>query len=184
MIKISTFLLAVLLLGSCKGQEDTHRDPTHNFTVFRLIILNDNDEMLMGREDYVWAPQAAIIDKREFVNETLHNLAESYGITIGQPELRGYFSYKYDYHPHATTRAYYVARYIDGEIKLAHPTEEIKWMPIEEAIEISTVTSIKQSTKQILDHPNTVWGGSFMVSRTDDGHPTEMVEEFYPLFQR
>jgi len=42
--------------------QNVHQDPTHNFTLHRLIVLNDKNEMLMNREDYVWAPPSSIYD--------------------------------------------------------------------------------------------------------------------------
>lgn len=183
----NSLLLLTVLLVSCvpkEAEEHSHGAPTHNFSVTRLIILNENNEMLMGREDYVWAPPGAMFNQRQFINEELDSLALTYGVEIDDVELRGYFAYKYDYHPYATTRAYYVAKYKGGTPKATAPTEEVKWLPMEEALDISTVTSIRQSTMQILDYPNTVWGGSFMVSRTDTSHPTVIVEPFYPLFEK
>ena len=195
MKKSITFLTYVLLLLSIKSfaqvsqdsiqeNQNEHRDPTHNFTMQRLIIVNEKNQMLMCREDYVWATPAVLYSKREFLKESLDNLASTYGIKITTPELRGYFSYKYDYHPYSTLRSYYVARYVSGEIKIPDGMDEAKWVTIPEAIELNTVISIKQITKQIMNFPNTIWGGSFMVSRTEKGHPTKQVEAFYPLFSR
>ncbi|MEM6895357.1 MAG: hypothetical protein AAF554_16800 [Bacteroidota bacterium] len=182
-------LAAVLFSAQNHAQEsdeeaqNVHQDPTHNFTLQRLIVLNDKNEMLMNREDYVWAPPSAIYDKREYVNESIENLASTFGITITTPQLHGYFGYKYDYHPYSTLRTYYVARYVSGTLKTPKGRDEAKWVPLEEALEISTVTAIKQITQHIVENPDTVWGGSFMVSREEKGHPTKQVEAFYPLFQ-
>ena len=61
--------------------------------------------------------------------------------------------------------------------------EAAKWIPMGDVIEINTVTSLKESMKQILEFPNVVWGASFMVSLIVGSHPTKMVEALYPLFQ-
>jgi len=163
--------------------QDVHRDPTHNFTMQRLLILNDKNEVLMCREDYVWATPAAMYSQRQYIKEGLDSLANAYGVKISAPKLRGYFSYKYNYHPHSTLRSYYVAKYQSGTIQIPPGTDEVKWVPLPEAIEMNTVTSIKQITAQLLKFPDTVWGGSFMVYRNEKGHPTEQVEAFYPLFE-
>jgi len=165
-----------------ESQENSHRDPTHNFTMQRLIIINENNEMLMCREDYVWANPSGMYSERQFIRESLHSIASTYGIKISEPKLHGQFSYKYDYHPFSTIRNYYVAKYVSGELKVPEGLDEAKWMPIPEAIEKTTVTAIQQSIKQIIDFPDTVWGSSFMVFRQQKGHPTKQIDGFYPLF--
>ena len=185
----TNFFLAVLGFSlffnhsNAQNSQDAHRDPTHNFTMQRLLIVNDKNEVLMCKEDYVWAPLSGMYSQRHYIKESLDSIAEAYGVRIKTPLLRGYFSYKYDYHPYSTLRSYYVAQYVDGVLKLPKGMSEVKWMPLDEAINKTTVTSIKQSMKQIFDFPNTVWGGSFMVSREKQGHPTKKIEEFYPLFE-
>ena len=186
-MKTNFFLLAigVFLFFECaysQNDQSTHRDPTHNFTMQRLLILNDKGEMLMCKEDYVWAPPSGMYSQRQYVKEGLDSIAQAYGIKIAAPNLHGYFSYKYDYHPYATLRSYYVADYVSGELKLPSGMDDVKWMPIAEAVAKTTVTSIKQSIQQILEFPDTLWGGSFMVSREKKGHPTKQIEAFYPLF--
>lgn len=159
-----------------------HRDPIHNFTMLRLLIINNKNEMLMVREDYVWAPPAILYDKRAYLKERLYDLAADYGLKIGGLKLHGYFSYKYEYHPFATMRSYFMANYVNGDIKIPRGMNEVKWVAIPEAIRMNTVTAIGQIVSQIINFPHTVWGGSFMVSRNDEGHPTKKVEDFYPLF--
>ncbi len=177
------FILFLLLASSPSvfGQSNPHRDPTHNFAVHRLIILNDNNEILMCREKQVWATPSYVYKDRQYIKESLDSLAKAYGLEISAPKLRGQFSYKYDYHPYATLRHYYVARYSKGAVKLPAGLDEVRWMPIDKAIKANTVTSIREITQQILRFPEKIWGGSFLVSQEGDEHPTTMVEAFYPL---
>jgi len=163
-------------------EESVHWDPTHNFTVMRLIILNDRGEMLLGSEQDVWAQPSLVFESRQFLKENLDSLAAEYGIKIDSPKLHGYFSFKYEYHPYATMRSYFVANHVSGDIKNPERYDELEWMPIAEAIDKITVPAIKQITKQIIDYPNTLWGGSLMVSRDGKAHPTVPTEPFYPLF--
>ncbi|WP_299442692.1 NUDIX hydrolase [uncultured Aquimarina sp.] len=181
-MKITTTLCLVMVcLLSCNTNE--HQGSTHNFTVQRLIILNDKNEILMSREESVWATPSLVYNKRQFLKEGLDSLSNAYGIKVTDLELRGQFSYKYDYHPYATLRNYFVARYVSGELTVPNGLAEAKWIPVDQAIEKNTVTSIKEITKQIMEFPNVVWGGSFMVSHVGDEHPTKMVESFYPLLE-
>lgn len=181
-MKNTLFLLLITCFLGCKNSQAQHQDPTHNFTVKRLIIINDNNEMLMCKEKYVWASPSLVYSERQYLTEALDSVANAYGVKIKDIELRGQFSYKYDYHPHATIRNYYVAKYVSGSLKVPENMDGAKWMPISEAIEKTNVISIKEITKQIVDFPDKVWGASFMVSETEDGHPTKMIVPFYSLF--
>lgn len=173
------FTLLVFSLLACN--RNTHQSPTHNFTIQRLIILNDKNEMLMGREENVWAPPSLLYKERQYLKEGLDSLANAFGVEISDIKLRGQFSFKYDYHPYATLRTYFVAQYEGGELKVPASAAEVKWLPIPEAIDISTVDAIQAITRQIIDYPAEIWGGSFMVSHIGDEHPTKQVEPFYRL---
>ena len=176
--------LILIYIGFNAVGQSVHQDPTHNFTVQRMLILNEKGEMLMCREKHVWVPPSFVFESRSHVVEGLDSLAMAFGIEVKDIELRGQFSYKYDYHPHSTLRNFYVARFEGGDLQVPPGLDEAKWVKIEEAIKLNTVISIKNITRQIIENPNTVWGGSFLVSHVGDDHPTKMVERFYPLFNR
>jgi len=176
------FLILVLTLvciSSC--EQNGHTDPNPNFTVQRLIILNDKNEMLMCREENVWTTPSFIYNKPQYLKEGLDSLSIAYGIKISQPKLRGYFSFKYDYQPYSTLRSYFVAHYVEGEVKIPEGMDDARWVPLDIAIEKNNVTAIRQITEQIINFPDEVWGGSFLVSHVGGIHPTKMVESFYPL---
>lgn len=181
MRKLILPLLITMSLSACS--QNSHQDPTHNFTVQRLIIINDNNEILMAKVEHIWVTPSLVYSKRQFLKEGLDSLSNAYGVQIKNLELRGKFSYKYEYHPYATSRDYFVARYVSGELKVPKGMDEVRWISIPEAIEKNSVTSIKEITKQIIEFPDVIWGGSFMVSRVEKEHPTKMVEGFYPLFK-
>lgn len=176
------FSLVLLSLLAC--DQNSHQATGHNFTLQRILIFNEHNEMLMSREESVWAAPFLLYQERRLLKEGLDSLANTYGIRIADVELRGQFSYTYDYHPHASLRTYFVANYVSGELKIPAGLAEVKWMPIPEAIDSNSISSIKAITKQITDYPDVVWGGSFMVREDGEEHPTEQVEPFYALFER
>ncbi len=173
------FITLVALMG-CK-EEHGHADPTHNFTVERLIVLNDKGEVLMNKEAGNWYTFSAVFNKTQYVHEVVDSIAQEYGFQVSQPELRGYFGFKYEYHPYATRRAYYVANYVSGTPKPSGIIEDIKWMPMEEALDKTPVEAMKEGIRQILENPGILWGGSFEVYRKGEHHHTRMTEPFYPL---
>lgn len=184
-------LFSLMLLISCTQQtkeEIPHYLRKDNFTVLRVLIKNSDNQILMiGGKDW-WGMPYVNLSKRQFLKEAIDSMALEHGIRLSDIELRGQFSFKYDYKPNMTFRNYYVAQYESGDIKVPKSTiedefEKIEWVNVNEAIERNNNTGIQEITRQILNHPDVVWGGSFMVSHTENDHPTKIVEDFYPLFK-
>lgn len=198
-MKSATIITCLLLLGitfsACDSQspekpaeEIPHYLRKDNFTVLRVIIMNAEDEILMvGGKDW-WGMPWVNFTKRQFLNEAIDSMATELGIELTDVELKGQFCFKYDYKPTVTFRNYYMAQYKSGEPKVPKNTleeefEKIEWVDIPTALARNGNTGIRAITKHIVENPDTIWGGSFMVSHTDDDHPTKMVEDFYPLLK-
>lgn len=183
------FLMSFFSCSEKKEEEIPHYLRKDNFTVLRVIIKNSKNQILMvGAKDW-WGMPYVNLSKRQFLKEAIDSMALEHGILLKDIELRGQFSFKYDYKPNMTFRNYYLAQYKSGTLKVPKKTledefEKIEWVTIPEAIERNNNTGIKEITRQILNHPEVVWGGSFMVSHTKNDHPTTMVEDFYPLFKK
>lgn len=193
-IKLISLLLLITLFScneqtSNKPQEEIpHYLRKDNFTVLRVIIMNaDNQILMVGGKDW-WGMPYVNFSKRQFLKESIDSMAMEYGIELSDVELKGQFCFKYDYKPNVTFRNYYLAQHKSGVAKVPKNTledefEKIEWVNIPEAIERNGNTGIKEITRHILNNQDAVWGGSFMVSHTEDDHPTKMVEDFYPLFK-
>lgn len=179
---ITFFIACFSFVNAQEEVSEGHWDPNSNFAVMRLIVINDNNEMLLLLDENVWAPPSFIFRERQYIKEGLDSLSAAFGIVTSPPKMHGYFGFKYDYHSQATTRSYFMATHVSGEIKVPKPYKTVEWVPVNEALERISVTAIQQITKQIIYYPNIVWGGSFMVSHTEKDHPTKIVEHFYPLF--
>lgn len=160
-----------------------------NFTLQRLLILNDAGEILMEQADVLegqgkpsWYPPSLYSNTRQSISEAMDSLALSHGIKISKPELRAYTTYKFTYHEQVSFRSYYVARYVAGDLN--KPTEALtmKWLPVAEVLPLIPVESIRLITKQVLEFPKNVWGGSFLISENGELHETQVLEGFYPLF--
>jgi len=178
---VAWIILAWWLLG-CQNQDNHHTKLEHNFTVKRLIILNDQQEILLGQEDGLWFTPSMLYTERQHINEGLDSMANAYGVKIDQPKLHGYFSYKYDYHPYATLRAFYVARFESGQLKIPGHLDDVQWFPLKKGIELTPVESMKKAIEAITGDLGKVWGGSFEVYVDGDKHNTRVVENLYPLF--
>lgn len=159
--------------------------PPSNQTIIRLTVVNDNDEILMRKTQYGWMTPAVYFTERQNIHEVLDSLAGAYGIKISAPDLRGLFTYKYEFKSTADMRQFYVANYESGTLKPSTKEEEVYWMPIKEALNKleTTVPSLKQITEQTIDHPNILWGASFILYRENGNMSSKIEEDFYPLMK-
>lgn len=195
-ITLISSILIIIGITSCFSQntelaqdEIPHYLRKDNFSVLRVIIMNDENQVLMVNDAGFWGMPWVNFTKRQFINEAIDSMALEFGIGISDIELRGQFCFKYDYKPNVTFRNYYVAQYSSGEIKLPKNTiessfEKVEWVDAQQAIERNGNEGIKAITKQIINNPEVIWGASFLVSHTEDDHPTKQVENFYPLFKK
>lgn len=135
----------------------------------------------MVKEEGNWYSPSFVYNQRQYINESLDSLANVFGIDISDIQLKGLFSYKYEYHSYSTLRLYYTAKYEGGDLKTPVGLEDVQWMPINDAIEKTPVFSMKKISEQLFNYPESVWGGSFMVFRIGEEHQSRMVENFYPL---
>ena len=161
-----------------------------NFTLQRLLVLNDAGEILVEQGDIStedgkisWFPFSSYSNQRLSVKEAMDSLALSHGIKITQPQLKAYTTYKFSYHEQVSHRSYYVAKYASGTIKPSTDGVVRKWVPIEEVLPNIPVEAIRLTAQQVLKYPETVWGGSFLISENGEQHDTTVLEEFYPLFR-
>ena len=187
-------LLMITVLASCKQpipeEKSTEEIPHYlrkdNFTVLRVIIKNDKEQILMTNDAGYWGMPWVNLTKRQFLNEAIDSMATEHGVKLKDLKLAGQFCFKYDYKPPVTFRNYYTASYERGELKTPTNSIEtkfqgIEWVDESAAIERLDNKGIRAITEKILNSPDTIWGASFMVSHTDEDHPTKIVEPFYSL---
>lgn len=195
-MKTRTLILTTLLLIICaknyaqqsstekvEEEQNPHWEPTHNFTVKRLLIFNDRNEVLMEKVESNWYPPSLVFYKRQHIKESLDSLSNTYGIKTKGLQLRAYLSFKYEYHPYATLRPYYTVNYISGDIVIPEDREDVKWMPIKDAVKKTPVESMKMIIEKITTSPDVVWGGTFMVYRKGEEHHARLEEPLFPLFK-
>ena len=154
-----------------------------NQTIIRLTIIKDNNKILMRETEYGWMTPAVYFKEKQSIHEITDNLSNVYGIKISELNLNGLFTYKYEFKPTADIRQLYTASYESGDLKSAVGKEKIQWMPIEEALVKlgTTVQSLEDMTKQIIEYPATLWGGSFIIDRVNGKLTSKIEGKFYPL---
>jgi len=182
MKNVTLFFIVTLISISTFSQPSDNPPP--NKTVIRLTILNKNNEILMKKSDYGWMTIATFHTERQNITEVIDSLTNNYGITITKPSLAGIFTYKYKFKESSDLRQFYVANYIKGDLKSGKNDHDLTWLPKEEAIEKlkETVPSLAEMTQQILDFPEVIWGGSFLLDKDENWKlGSKIIEDFYPL---
>lgn len=182
MKKAVILFLALLISNVIFGQSTKIPEP--NKTVIRLTILNDKGDILMKKSDFGWMTVATFHTQRQNINEVIDSLTNKYGIIITKPNLAGVFTYKYTFKESSDIRQLYVAKYIKGDLESVKGNHNLTWLPKEEAIKKlkNTVPSLGEMTQQILDFPNVIWGGSFLLEKDENWKlSSKMTENFHSL---
>ncbi len=59
--------------------------------------------------------------------------------------------------------------------------EEIRWLPLAEAMRLITFPHINILLKQIVDNPEVVWGGTILRYKEGKEFKAKILNGFYPL---
>ncbi len=180
MKKLILFLL-LIWSASLFAQE------SNNVSVFhRLLIYNQKQELLIAKfkDTDIWVTPGFYQDSLQFIKEGLQDVASTYGITVSTPELQGMFSMRSETSTKTvlSVRNIYSCNYVNGQLKVPSFLGEVKWIPMETALQTLTYPHINLFIKQTFDYPNTVWGGSIVRYQASGKWKTKVMEAFYPLF--
>lgn len=183
-MKIITFFVLCLVMGSVYAQE-VDRD---SYTIQRLIVVNDKGQILLQKHPNGWMTPALRHSKPIPINKSIHELASDFGLQISQPKLRGIFMYFHSDDKTPSFRQHYAAQVIGGKLKTPAGMLNAKWFDVPSAIvhmldkDAKIVSAVGEMTEHILNYPNIIWGGSYMLIK-NKGKKTksEVIENFYPI---
>lgn len=158
-----------------------------NVSVFhRLLIYNSNNELMIVKfkDTDIWVTPGFYQDSLQFIKQGLQDVAADYGITVSTPSLKGTFTMRSERVNKTTLsiRNIYSCNYIKGTVIIPDFLGDVKWLPIEKALQTLTYPHINLFIKQTYDFPNVVWGGSINRLKDENGWSTQIMEAFYPLF--
>lgn len=156
--------------------------------MLRLTVQNERGEILLEKIADGWMTPAARSNQNRTLRESLAALAKDLGVSVKTPRLAGLFSYQFRENPtdpnHAAVsfRAHYTARLQGRAGKPADAAKQYRWVARDRLDEFVTIQALNRELRQILDHPDTLWGGAFVLSFEGDTLvSTEQTEAFYPL---
>ncbi|RBL90042.1 hypothetical protein DF182_26590 [Chitinophaga flava] len=156
-----------------------------NYTILRLLMINQQNEILLAKYKTGWLTPSLRYNENQSIKGALDSLAREFGYEIAAPQLRAMVTFLFDFKPVVSVRTHYAAHISAGKLKLPEDIAEAKWVSRKEAEklmslpETQAVDAIKTTTMQILNHPETIWGGSFLVPKTST--TCKMTEPFYPI---
>ena len=177
MIKLLTILLCLfsplLFAGECE-------DITH---FQRLLIFNAKDQLMVVKikNTEFWVTPGVYSQANELNHHNLHVLAADFGLAISPPKLRGVFSLKNKNTDTDSKRYFYNAQVNGGKIIKPDSIEEIKWLPLNEAMLIITFPHITMLLDQITTYPKVTWGGTILRYKQGNKLKSTMVKNFFPL---
>lgn len=179
------FLSAAFLAASSIAQADAEPADEPNYTTQNLIIYNEQGHVLLQRNFMGWSTPGWRYDDRVTLSEGLHQLARRYGVEISDLRLAGLFTYRYTYTPAMSTRSHYSARLVGGTPKAPQGFEELRWFSPRDAVAAigddsqRSPQALVQLSRQMLENPDTIWGGAFHIRQEGQRYLSEMTEPFH-----
>ncbi|MGY3794661.1 nuclear transport factor 2 family protein [Aquimarina sp. 433] len=175
-------LVVAMLLTIQFTNAQSKIDEDRNTSVISLVILNDNGDVLIKKATIGWITIGAFYEKRHTINEVIDSICNKYGVSITKPNLKGVFTYKYDFNNSLSIRQVYVAKSTTNDLP-TNKNVEFRWAPKEEAIEKfkSTIPSLGEMIAQVIEYPEVVWGGSFLIKKENKKKTSIITENFYPI---
>ncbi len=174
----------VLLLLVLSVSSPLFAQQTANISSFhRLLIFNEKSELMLVRikDSDRWVTPGWYQDEKLTIRQGLEQLAESYGVKISSPLLRGVFTLKDGQSRVISTRHIYSTSITSGKLEAPALIGEIKWLPVQEAAELVTYPHISTQFMQITKYPNTLWGGTQTMQSDSNTNKSDTVDAFYPL---
>ncbi|TPN87986.1 NUDIX hydrolase [Aquimarina algicola] len=165
----------------CKLSAQEAEKPLDNYTIKRLIVYNDKDQIAMVNYREVWDIPPLRYNTSETYNESLVSLAKAMGIEISKPKLAGIFSFKYGYTNRAALRMFYTARLKKGTLKPKDGWNKVRWMPKNEVLALKDQDVYSYIGTKVIEDTTTLWGGAFYLYKEKDQVKYKITEEFYPL---
>jgi len=153
----------------------------------RLLIFNAENQLMVVKikNTNFWVTPGLYSKNNsetdEFINKSLHELASEFGLTITAPDLRGLFILKNKQSNNDFKRYFYQVNVRSMKSKLPDNIEEIKWLPLNEAMDLITFPHINMLIDQIMKNSAVVWTGTILRYKKGQELKAKMVEDFFPL---
>lgn len=172
-----------LFICSVNTSAQAQNEPSKPSIFHRLLILNTQNEIMLVKikSSNRWATPGWYQDGNLSIRTGLDELAATYGIRISDPLLRGVFTLTGQQEKTVSSRLIYLVRVKSGAVQAPSTIEEIRWLPAEKAQELISFPHISAQIKQIMQYPNTLWGGAQLRTLENGVYGVKTLEDFYSL---
>ncbi|HGM5919444.1 TPA: NUDIX hydrolase [Stenotrophomonas maltophilia] len=164
------------------------RTAQDDYTILRLLVTDDQGRLLLEHNRSGWMTPAVRANRKQSVQEALRQLATELGLQVSPFALAAVYSYRFNEDPPDPThdavsfRQHYRASLRSGHPPATTADKQYRWVSRDEVAHLIGLQALRMETLQVLDHPETLWGGAFELSfKGDEATGTEMIEPFYPL---
>ncbi|HID8536170.1 TPA: NUDIX hydrolase [Stenotrophomonas maltophilia] len=164
------------------------RTPQDDYTILRLLVTDDQGRLLLEHNRSGWMTPAVRANRKQSVQEALRQLATELGLQVSPFTLAAFYSYRFNEDPPDPThdavsfRQHYRASLRSGQPPATTAEKQYRWVSRDEAASLIGMQALRMETVQVLDHPETLWGGAFELSfKGDKATGTKLIEPFYPL---
>ena len=153
-------------------------------TLSRLLIYNEQNQILAIKvNEGFWVTPAVHNKNKLMMKEALNELAQSYGLSISTPELKGMFFVKYQFPKNngLYNRLFFRVNKTGGKVTLPKGIAEYRWVNEEDAIDMMSFKHISAPLKKIADTPEKIWAASFRFYLENGVRKSEQTESFYSI---
>lgn len=153
-------------------------------TFHRLVAVNEKSELLIVKikDRPLWVTPGWYQDELTTPGQAMQKQLDDYGLAIKSNQLRGVFTLVMGKPSAISTRLVHIVDVTIMSKQLPEGIEEVRWLPLQEALSLVSLEHIRYQLEQIFTHPDTVWGGVQEMYWQDGTNHFSVLEPFYPLF--
>lgn len=180
MKKHLTIFIGLFLFQTISAQVD------NNVSIFhRVLVLNSNNELMVVKikDTDFWVTPGFYQTKEQSIKKEIIKTSESYGLKISDQKLKGVFLLKRENDGKKSTslRNVFIVKMKSGKIKLPKGIEDIKWLPVNKAVELISFPHINLMIERIMKNNDKTWGGTLLQFKENGKWKVRVLEEFYSL---
>lgn len=178
----------ILLIAVCFAFQSYAQDTQNDsYTIQRLIIYNAEGKILLEKHKNGWMTPALRHNTKVSTNDGLNSLASEFGLKTSSPQLAGIFTFIPEYKPQSSFRQHYKSKVVGGILKTPKGKLDAQWFSPKKAIEMMSlpetklILAIRDMTKHILNHPDEMWAGTFLLWKENEKTHYKTTEAFYSI---
>jgi hypothetical protein len=178
---VCTFLAFIFCIASNPVSAQQNQQ-VKNFNYFKLVVINEQDQMLLVHYKDIWEPAGKKYDQAATIREVIIGMAAEMGVQVYDIKLRAMIGKFYGQAKHPIIFNYVTAKYLSGDLVVPEGCTDIKWFDKNEGIEEIPFKPMKSILSTVFNNDeNYLWGGSFRILPADKPQDQEMeiIEAMY-----